>query len=76
MKSKQLDDETWALVFEPWGRGGRRAGGLRADGSAKGGHLLRGVVRPTLEIVLHRSPAHLRKRHDAASGMALIDLDA
>jgi predicted DNA-binding protein with PD1-like motif len=49
--------------------------GLR-DGSARGGHLLRGVVRPTLEIVLHRSPAHLRKRHDPTSGLALIDLDA
>jgi len=49
--------------------------GLR-DGSARGGHLLRGIVRPTLEVVLHRSPAHLRKRHDAASGLALIDLDA
>jgi len=49
--------------------------GLR-DGSARGGHLLRGVVRPTLEVVLHRSPAHLRKRHDPASGLALIDLDA
>jgi len=49
--------------------------GLR-DGSARGGHLLRGVVRPTLEVVLRRSPAHLRKRHDPASGLALIDLDA
>ena len=49
--------------------------GLR-DGSARGGHLLRGVVRPTLEVVLHRSPEHLRKRHDPASGLALIDLDA
>ena len=39
-------------------------------------HLLRGVVRPTLEVVLHRSPEHLRKRHDPASGLALIDLDA
>ena len=49
--------------------------GLR-DGSARGGHLLRAVVRPTLEVVLHRSPAHLCKRHDTTTGLALIDLDA
>jgi hypothetical protein len=48
--------------------------GLR-DGSTRGGHLLRGVVRPTLEVVLRHSPAHLRKRHDPESGLALIDLD-
>jgi uncharacterized protein len=29
-------------------------------------------VRPTLEIVLTESPAHLRKRHDPESGLALI----
>jgi uncharacterized protein len=49
--------------------------GLR-DGSTRGGHLLRGVVRPTLEVVLRHSPTHLRKRHDPASGLALIDLGA
>jgi predicted DNA-binding protein with PD1-like motif len=48
--------------------------GLR-DGSTRGGHLLRGIVRPTLEVVLRHSPARLRKRHDPASGLALIDLD-
>jgi predicted DNA-binding protein with PD1-like motif len=46
-----------------------------ADGSARGGHLLEGHVRPTLEIVLTESPAHLRKRYDAESGLALIALD-
>ena len=46
-----------------------------ADGRASGGHLLGGRVRPTLEVVLTESPAHLRKRHDAASGLALISLD-
>jgi uncharacterized protein len=47
-----------------------------ADGSARGGHLLEGHVRPTLEIVLTESPAHLRKRFDPESGLALIALDA
>jgi len=48
----------------------------RRDGSAVAGHLLEGRVRPTLEIVLVESPAHLRKRHDPESGLALIDLAA
>jgi predicted DNA-binding protein with PD1-like motif len=47
----------------------------RRDGSAMGGHLLRASVRPTLEIVVTEAPAQLRRRHDDASGLALIDLD-
>jgi predicted DNA-binding protein with PD1-like motif len=46
-----------------------------ADGAARGGHLLEGHVRPTLEIVLTESPAHLRKRYDPESGLTLIALD-
>lgn len=46
----------------------------RADGSTRGGHLLEAHVRPTLELVLVESPAHLRKSHDEESGLALIDL--
>ncbi len=46
------------------------------DGNARGGHLLSGHVRPTLEVVLVESPAHLRKRHDEETGLALIDLAA
>jgi predicted DNA-binding protein with PD1-like motif len=45
------------------------------NGTARGGHLLGGHVRPTLEIVLSEWPAHLRKRWDPASGLALIALD-
>jgi predicted DNA-binding protein with PD1-like motif len=48
----------------------------RRDGSALAGHLTQAHVRPTLEIVLSESPAHLRKRHDPESGLALIDLGA
>ena len=44
----------------------------KRDGSAHGGHLLEGRVRPTLEVVLTESPAHLVRRHDAESGLALI----
>jgi predicted DNA-binding protein with PD1-like motif len=46
----------------------------KADGSAHGGHLLRAHVRPTLEIVLTESPAHLVRRHDPESGLPLIQL--
>jgi predicted DNA-binding protein with PD1-like motif len=34
-----------------------------------------GLVRPTLEIVIEESPAHLRKRKDPQSGLALIRLE-
>jgi predicted DNA-binding protein with PD1-like motif len=43
------------------------------DGRAIAGHLLEAQVRPTLEVILTDSPVHLRKRHDAESGLALID---
>ena len=46
----------------------------RADGSAVGGHLRSAHVRPTLEIVLEETPAHLVRVHDPESGLALIDL--
>jgi predicted DNA-binding protein with PD1-like motif len=48
----------------------------RRDGAALAGHLLEAHVRPTLEVILTESPAHLQKRHDAATGVALIRLDA
>jgi predicted DNA-binding protein with PD1-like motif len=46
----------------------------RSDGAALGGHLLEAHVRPTLEVVLVESPRHLRRRHDAETGLALIRL--
>ncbi|HEV2713429.1 MAG TPA: PPC domain-containing DNA-binding protein [Gaiellaceae bacterium] len=48
----------------------------RSDGTTLGGHLLEGHVWPTLEVVLDESPAHLRKRSDPETGLALIDPDA
>jgi hypothetical protein len=47
----------------------------RRDGRAHGGHLLGGHVWPTLEVIIEESPRQLQRRHDAASGLALIDLD-
>ena len=47
----------------------------KRDGSAHGGHLLEAHVRPTLEVMLTESPAHLRRMFDTASGLALIAID-
>jgi predicted DNA-binding protein with PD1-like motif len=47
-----------------------------SDGRAMGGHLLRAVVRPTLEVIVTETPAHLERRTDAETGLALIDLEA
>jgi hypothetical protein len=47
-----------------------------SDGSTRGGHLLKGKVRPTLEVVLTDTPAQLRRKKKADIGIALIDLDA
>jgi predicted DNA-binding protein with PD1-like motif len=46
----------------------------KRDGSAHGGHLLEARVRPTLEVMLIESPSHLHRRHDDATGLALIKL--
>lgn len=45
-----------------------------SDGSARGGHLLEGHVWPTLEVVVEELPAHLQRRTDPETGLALIDL--
>lgn len=46
----------------------------RRDGSTRGGHLIEAHVQPTLEVMLVESPAHLRRRSDPATGLALLDL--
>jgi predicted DNA-binding protein with PD1-like motif len=48
----------------------------KADGTAHGGHLLEGHVRPTLEVMLVESPQHLQRTHDPATGLALLDVGA
>jgi len=44
------------------------------DGTTRGGHLVAGYVRPTLELVVDEAPAHLQRRYDPESGLALIAL--
>jgi predicted DNA-binding protein with PD1-like motif len=46
----------------------------RRDGSTRGGHLLEGVVRPTLEVTLTETPAHLRRRMHPDINVALIEI--
>jgi uncharacterized protein len=43
-----------------------------SEGVARGGHLIKGYVRPTLELVVTESPTHLHRQYDQASGLALI----
>jgi uncharacterized protein len=45
-----------------------------SDGAARGGHLLKGLVHPTLEITLVEMPAHLHRKARPDLGIALIDL--
>ena len=44
----------------------------KSDGMAMGGHLLGGDVRPTLEVALTESPAHLQRAIDPETGLALL----
>jgi predicted DNA-binding protein with PD1-like motif len=46
-----------------------------ADGSVRGGHFVKGLVRPTLEVILTETPACLRRRKRDDLGIALIDLE-
>lgn len=43
------------------------------DGSTRGGHLQKGVVRPTLEITVTELAAHLTRRQHPELGLALIE---
>jgi uncharacterized protein len=44
-----------------------------SDGTTRGGHFLKGIVRPTLEVTIVETPAHLRRRKRPELGIALID---
>ena len=48
----------------------------RADGTAHGGHLIEASVRPTLEVIVTETPAHLHRRFDPETGLHLIDASA
>lgn len=44
------------------------------DGSTKGGHFIRGLVHPTLEIMIRESGVSFRRKKREELGIALIDL--
>jgi hypothetical protein len=46
----------------------------RRDGSTRGGHLMESIVRPTLEVTLTETPAHLKRRMHKDINVALIDI--
>lgn len=43
-----------------------------SDGTTRGGHFLKGIVRPTLEVTIVETRAHLRRRKQPGLGIALI----
>lgn len=45
-----------------------------SDGSTRGGHLVEGIVHPTLEVIVTETPAHLHRKKKPQLGIALIDL--
>ncbi|MNL64210.1 hypothetical protein D3C87_1884030 [compost metagenome] len=45
--------------------------GLR-DASTRGGHLIEGIVRPTMEIIIEESAVHMSRGLDRASGLVLL----
>lgn len=45
-----------------------------SDGSTSGGHFLEGTVRPTLEVMVTETPAHLCRKKRPELGVALLDL--
>jgi predicted DNA-binding protein with PD1-like motif len=47
----------------------------KSDGTAHGGHLMEGHVRPTLELILTEAPTYLQRKMDEESGLALIDIE-
>lgn len=46
----------------------------RSDGTAMGGHLLKAIVHPTLEVILEEEPGYLQRRIDPETGLPLISI--
>jgi len=47
----------------------------KSDGTAHGGHLMEAHVRPILEAIVVESPAHLHRKLDRETGLALINFE-
>ena len=46
----------------------------KRDGTAHGGHLLRAVVHPTVELIVNESPGYLQREMNEKTGLPLIKL--
>jgi uncharacterized protein len=47
----------------------------KSNGMAVGGHLLKAIVHPTLELILEETASYLQKRIDKETGLPLIKID-
>lgn len=47
----------------------------KGDGTTMGGHLLKAIVHPTLELILEESPGYLQRRMDEETLLPLIEID-
>jgi predicted DNA-binding protein with PD1-like motif len=47
----------------------------KSSGTAHGGHLMEGHVRPILEVILVEVPSHLHRKIDKETGLALITFE-
>ena len=74
MQSKLLHEAHGDIAIGPDGKPSVHAHAVlgRRDGTALAGHLQEAHVRPTLEIIVTESAAHLCKAEDTESGLALI----
>ena len=46
----------------------------KADCTAHGGHLLRAIVHPTLELIINESPGYLQRALNRQTGLPLITI--
>ncbi len=46
----------------------------KEDGTAHGGHVMKAIVHPTLEIILNESPVYLERQMDRELGISLIKI--
>ncbi len=47
----------------------------KKDGTAHGGHLLKAIVHPTLELIVNESPGFLQREINEDTGLPLIKID-
>jgi predicted DNA-binding protein with PD1-like motif len=46
----------------------------KENGMAMGGHLLKAIVHPTLELIIEETPGYLQRRIDKETGLPLIEI--